>query len=86
MVSNVANLKNTTHIAILGVVGGYAPISLSNKLDISVDKLGFWIPWNAISINKLDIWISVFWYFERARAFFRAKEGDAKTFINCGWP
>ena len=39
-----------------------------------------------VSINKLDIWISVFWLFQRARAFFRAKEGDAKTLINFGWP
>ena len=39
-----------------------------------------------VSINKLDIWISVFWLFQRARAFFRAREGDAKTFINFGWP
>ena len=39
-----------------------------------------------VSINKLDIWISVFWLFQRARAFFPAKEGDAKTLINCGWP
>ena len=52
MVSNVTNLKNTTHIAILGVVGGYAPTSLSNKLDISINKLDFWIAWNAMSIKK----------------------------------
>ena len=40
----------------------------------------------AISINKLAISISVFWYIQRPRALFPTKELYAKTVINCGWP